>query len=150
MNPTSVIALFCDDIREEKSGALTLVGVLGDNVRLPPLPDAPDKLVGMIPRLCVYTRISFDVSAELGPITIKLTMPDGTEVDGGGIDEQTITNAKNTREQGNPIAGVISRIQFGGIVMKKMGRLTVNVTIGAVTYIAGVLNFVPEMAESNP
>jgi hypothetical protein len=148
MYQTSVIALFCDDIREEKSGALTLIGVMGDNANLP-LPEESSKLVGVIPRLGIYIRINFDVAAELGPITIKVTMPDGTEIDASRIDEETIAAAKSTREKGNQIAGVVTRLQFGGLMMKTLGRMTVNVSIGEQTYLAGFLNFVSEKA-TNP
>ena len=149
MFPTSVIALFCEDIREEKSGALTLVGVLGDNVNVPPQPECLNT-VAMLPRLCVYLRVNFDVSAELGPVTFRIIMPDGTEVPAGGVDQATLAQARETREKGNPMGGVISRFQFGGLVMKKLGRMTVEATIGDQKYLAGFLNFTSEGAATNP
>jgi hypothetical protein len=149
MNPTSVMALFCDDIREEKSGALTLIGVLGDNVTLPPLPPDGGNIVGIIPRIAIYLRINFDVNAEIGPITFKITMPDGAEIDAGGISEATIAEAKDTGKSGSPIGGIISRLVFGNVPLRKAGRMTVEATVGDTKYLAGALNFMPEVSPAN-
>ena len=147
MIPTSIIALFCDDIREEKNGALTLVGVLGDNANVTKPPT--DEMVGFIPKLCIYLRLSFDVSAELGLVSFTVKMPDGTEIGAGGIDSETLAKARETRNKGNPIGGVVSRLQFVGLTMKTQGRMTVEATIGDQTYVAGFLNFISEGEFSN-
>jgi hypothetical protein len=152
MYPTSAIALFCEDIREEKSGALTLIAIMPDNVSVPP-PQQPsgegEKRTRLIPRLGVYVRINFDVSADLGPITVKVTMPDGEVVHEETISDETVISAKETREKGNSIGGMIQRLQFGGLPLNQLGRITVEVSTGAQTYLAGSLNFLPESA-ANP
>ncbi len=142
MLPTSVIALFCDDIREEKSGAVTLVGVMGDNVSVPPAPEEKMGLIGVVPKLCVYVRIAFDVNAELGPIKQKIILPDGSEFDGGGIDEATVEQARGTREKGNPMAGLVSRFSMGGFPVHQLGRMTVEIEVGEQKFVAGFLNFI--------
>jgi hypothetical protein len=151
MIPTSIIALFCDDIREEKSGALTLVGVMGDNVKLPPLPASGSNVRAMIPRLAVYIRLNFDVEAFLAtPITFKIILPDGTEVSAGGVSEQTIAEARTTGQRGNQLAGIVSRLVFGGFVLTQFGRITVEVDMGGNKYLAGILNFVPDETAHEP
>ncbi len=144
MLPTSAVALFCDDIREEKSGAVILIGIMGDNVSIPRPPDEADGMVGVIPRLCIYIRVNFDVSADVAPISFKVTMPDGSELDAGKIDERTIATAKSTRDKGNPMGGVVSRLKLGGLMMNKLGRMTVEANVGGQVYLAGFLNFISE------
>ena len=146
MFPTSAIALFCDDIREEKSGQVTLVGVMSDNIQVhsPPEPVATEgkNFVRVIPRLGIFIRISFDVRAEVSPVIISVTMPDGEEVHRAEIEEHVIDGARATREKGNPIAGLVQRLQVGGLPIKKLGRMTVTVTVRDQTYLAGFLNFI--------
>lgn len=149
MFPTSVVAIFCDDIREEKSGQITLVGVLGDNINVGFPPDRGDgsadsKFVRVIPRLGIYIRINFDASAELGPTSLKITMPDGEVIHEAMVEESVVATARSTREKGNALAGIIQRIQFGGVPLRQLGRLTVEVTIGQQAYLAGYLNFLAE------
>jgi hypothetical protein len=142
MNPTSVIALFCDDIRVEQSGALSLVGVYSDNVKVPDPPPAADgrKLPLVIPRLGVYVRVNFDVRSEIGPINVKVTMPDGEVIHDEMIEEKTIAEGRATKKKGNPVAGLIQRLQFGNLPVT-LGRIVCEVTIGTQTYLAGFLNF---------
>jgi hypothetical protein len=144
--PTSVIAIFCEDIREDKSGQLSLIGILGDNVGVPPLPEDAKNFAGTIPKLFVYIRISFDVSEELGPISIRMILPNGSSVPAGNVEQKTVEQARATREKGNPVAGIVLRIQFGGPIITSLpSRMIVEVTIGSQTYIAGALRF--EIAE---
>lgn len=139
-HPTSVIALFCEDIREDKSGTLSLIGIFGDNAVVPPLPSELPNARGLIPKLCVYIRIYFDVDSGLGPIRIKLILPDGKEMEAGSVDDATIAQAKSTKENGNPMASVIARFQLNYFVTRDLGRLQVVVSIGAQSYLAGYLN----------
>jgi len=149
MNPTSVIALFCDDIRVEQSGALILIGVLSDNIAVPrddppPPTEKGETFVRVLPRLAIYVRVNFDVSAELGAVKVKITLPDGAVIHDEEIDEKTIEQARATKKKGNPMAGLMQRLQFGNLPIAKLGRMTVHVNVGKQTYLAGFLNFVPE------
>jgi hypothetical protein len=140
-NPTSVMALFCDDIREDKSGTLSLMGIFADNASVPALPDVATGTVGLIPRLCVYIRVNFDVSVELGDVSMKLIGPDGAQIFAQTIDDATIAQARATRERGNPIAALISHIQLINAPLPKLGRFIAEVTVGRQTYLAGALNY---------
>ena len=51
MTAVNVMALFCEDIREEKDGVVSLIGIIPDNVNvdvnmsaLPSEPSAPPKI----------------------------------------------------------------------------------------------------------
>jgi hypothetical protein len=60
--------------------------------------------------------------------------------------KETIAAARSTSEKGNQLAGVVTRFQFGGLMMKTLGRMTVDVVIGEQKYPAGFLNFISENA----
>jgi len=151
MYPTSVIALFCDDVREEKSGAFTLVGILPDNANIPPLPaDIPEDATGMMPRLCIYLRAHFDPKNELGHFSTKIVFPDGTEREVSAVDDETVAKArKETLEKGNLIAAVFSRIEMSPFPVMP-GRMRVEMTIGSETYVCGSLNFAQEPVSAGP
>jgi len=144
MNSPSAIALFCEDIREEESGQVSLIGVLGDNVIIAGAPtDSSPNVRGFIPKLCIYLRVSVDVNAEVKPIEFVVTMPNGEIGTRGLFDEATIATAQKTREHGNPIAGLVSRLVMSNLVIPSaLGRITVTVTIDGQTYVAGALNFI--------
>jgi hypothetical protein len=146
MYPTSAIALFCDDIRKEESGQLTLVGVMSDNIRLaPPHEPSPGEgqtYVRFIPKLGIYLRVNFDVRRDPRPVVIKVTMPDGEVILEAPIDDATITKAIETRDRGNPVGGIIQHLIMAGVPLKKLGRMTAEITADGQTYLAGFLNFV--------
>lgn len=80
--PEAKYVLICDDIREEKSNKLLLIGLYANRILL-------DSIPGMLPKLCL--RICFDLSAphaekfdivirrpdnvEIGPFTVRLPPP---------------------------------------------------------------------------
>jgi hypothetical protein len=143
MIPTSIIALFCEDIREEKSGELTLVGILPDNASVPPLPEGlPTGAVGGMPKLCIYIRMNFDPRNDLEHISTKVIFPDGTERNVNAMDDGIVAKAKaEAVEQGNPLASVISRIEMAPFPIPTIGRMRLEMTIGSQTYLCGALNF---------
>jgi hypothetical protein len=139
--PTSVVSLFCEDIRQEITGQFSLIGVLADNAVVPtPPPGTDPNSPGMIPRLALYTRINFDVDVELGPISFTVEMPDGQIMPAGGVTPETLEEARGTRSLGNPMGGVISVLRLQNFVVPKLGRVIFRVTIGDQSYIAGFLN----------
>jgi hypothetical protein len=74
MNDISIVALFCSDVRQEKGGTETIVGVLPDNVNLPSIP-------GPFAQICVYVRMHMRPSFRPAQIISRLMLPDGSELD---------------------------------------------------------------------
>jgi hypothetical protein len=150
MTPPSAVALFCEDIREEKNGAITLIGIMGDNATIPPAPpDMPDNFQAIMPKICVYTRLHFDADIDPGQISLTVLMPDGSVAATTNIEQDNINGARATRARGNPMAGITIRYVMGNFVIPKtLGRIVVNATIGEQSFIAGTLNFI--LAESAP
>ena len=142
----SAVALFCEDIREERSGAITLIGIVGDNVVVPHRPK-PES-VGILPRLGIYVRVNFDATQQIEPPELTVRFPDGETLSSKKLTDEDVKEACSTAKLGNPIAGLIFRIQAGNIPIKKLGRLTAEVTIGNETYLAGFLNLIDEMPTS--
>jgi hypothetical protein len=142
--PVHIVALFCADIREEKSGSLTLVGIFGDNVSIPrPPKDHPDA-TGIVPKLAVYVRIGFDVTAVPKEIALQVIMPNGEELPRQVIEEKTIVEAGNTKDKGNPLGSVIARLEFVPFPISKLGLMIVNAIVDGETFLAGTLNFMLE------
>ena len=131
----SVIALFCDDIREEKTGAVTLIGIYPDNINVPAFPF-------VFPKLAIYTRINMDVHDSLGKILIRISAP-GKEAELlTEIDEETIAKSQmNVKKQGSPILGFINQIVAAPYVVTESGQVKITAKIEDVEYIGGVLNF---------
>jgi hypothetical protein len=142
----AVSAIFCEDIREERSGSTTLVGVMGDNVYIPYAPVA-------IPKLCIYFRAYFDCK-ELPPsegISMAILSPDDPPIVIGKIEGSALRESYDeARRKGAPKAGMISRVEFGGFIVKQLGRIVFEVECDGQKYWAGMLNFSNEKEAIRP
>lgn len=149
--PFNVVALFCEDIREEKRDLRTLVGLIPDNVNVasPPMATSPGAQVThgpveapLISKLCVYVRLNFDPNFDLGDVHAYLVQPDGSDVDMGPLDASVVAQAKATAiERGNPLAGVIFTITMGNLGLPKSGLMKMEVEVNGERYLAGALTF---------
>jgi hypothetical protein len=133
MRTHSVIGLFCDDIRQEKSGQDTIIGVMPDSLAIPAAP-------GFLPKLCLYIR--FRLSAEIKPkiITITLASPDSHENYSISIEQETISKAfSESKENGHPFVGLISRTTMSPFPIEIPGRFNIIVNIDDEEDICGSL-----------
>jgi len=155
MKTTNVIALFCEDIREEKGGSMTLIGVFRDNINFAPQPDpsvidAPDipkqgpEALGMITKLWIFLRVNFDPNSRIKEAAIRLVMQDGKNESLGRISQESFDEArKSAKEKKNLLAGLITRVMLTTSVVKQ-GSIKVEVDMDGETYLAGSLNFQPK------
>ena len=135
MFPRSAITLFCDDIREEHMGMITLVGVYPNNVNVPSFPF-------VLPKLGIYTRILIDVNDALRKITIHISAPDGKIELSTEIDEESIAKSQMAaKDKGSPIVGIMAHAIAAPFVVKEAGQIKLIVNIEGVEYIGGVLIF---------
>jgi hypothetical protein len=82
-------------------------------------------------------------------MSFRVVMPDNSIGTQMTIERAVLKQAQDTRLQGNPIAGITSRLVIGNFMLgKDLGRILVIATFGEQTLIAGTLNFVA--AESPP
>jgi hypothetical protein len=147
MIPLNIMAVFCEDIREEKGGTLSLIGVVPDNINISNPPNEPgvmnfDATVRMLSKLCIYIRINFDPEYDLPEAKFRLILPNNDQMDLGGIDPVTIKRAQQqAKDKGNPLAGVIGRIILAGFRIPSAGLLKLEVILDKEIYLGGALNF---------
>jgi len=131
--PISVMALFCEDIREEVAGTFTIVGTMPDNLNLLSLP-------GVLPKLCVYIRVQYQPDADLRGLTARLIPIEGDPISLGGMEESVVKAALEAAKENGRMSGLIMRAYIGGFAVNKPGLLQVEVDVGGETYLAGMLN----------
>lgn len=142
---TTVMGLFCDDIRPEIAGTDTIVGVMPDNITV------PHKLPIGIPKFSIYLRINIDAEQDPGPISMKVVLPSGTEIPVGSVERTVVDAARaNAKRDGNPISGLISRVALSPFPIVEEGRMRAIVRIGDQEFLACALNIrVDEKAKPN-
>lgn len=132
----SAIGLFCEDIRDERLGTTSLVGVLPDNVALPAFPF-------LFPKIAVYVRFRLDATLPPPALACKLVTVDGTEFILGEYDSEAIAphfNAAIAAE--SPIVGFLMNGFFLQLSVPKAGRFVLVAAIDGESFIAGTLNVV--------
>lgn len=148
MNGINVIALFCEDIREERDQVLSVIGILPDNINIEPSVSATPSqgvvVVDSAPRhlskICVYVRINFDPDYEMPDIQMRLVFPDGVNIPVGAIGREVISKAKSqAKERGHPLAGVIGRLVMNKFDFSKSGVVKFEALIGEDTHIGGAI-----------
>src|SRR3954452_971566 len=94
MQPVSVVAFFCEDIREEKSGQDIIIGVFPDNLNLTPSGPSEGAGTTVITKLGLYVRLHFDVN-DTPPrqISARLVNADGTDIQLPGWTPEIIKKA---------------------------------------------------------
>jgi hypothetical protein len=131
----SAVALFCDDIREERLGTLTLVGVMPDNVEVPAFP-------GALAKVGIYVRIHLDPNTDPGAIELLLTFTDGVQHKIGELPKELVDKSRaDALAGGNPIAGLIANLSASPFPVPQAGRALVSLKYGDETQVVGGLNF---------
>lgn len=132
----SALTLFCDDIREETGGSVTIVGVAPDNIGVPGVP-------GMVPKFGIYTRISIP-SDQKPPKAMQVLLrdPDGEDMILGVFTSDFLKKTcEEARERGNPIAGFISNAMASPFPVKTAGRFVAIVRVDKEELVSGTVNF---------
>lgn len=142
----NVVGLFCEDIREEKSGQVTLVGIFPDNVNTPPPPppdSPPTPRALLIPKLGFYVRINMAIEDDIGPMSVRLILPNGEELEVGTIDAELIAKSKReATDSGLPIAGIVNHAVLQGFRVPSLGIVSGAVDTQGQRYTCAALNFI--------
>ena len=140
----SAVAIFCEDIREEKSGQDIIIGTMLDNVHVQGLANPPAGALPMLARLGTYLRIHFptegaepkEVSAKLidahGALMTHTTWPNA-------IIQKAFSDSKTNQM---PLVGLIMKAIVGPLPIAAPGKITVVVTVDGQELIAGAVNIV--------
>ena len=150
MQRRQVTGLFCEDIRSEKSGAFSLVGIMPDNANIGVAPTSEKR--GMFPKLCVYMRAQFDISDQVKTISMSMQLPDGNVLDMGPISADLISKSfAGAKKKGNPLAIIVLRAEFQAFPIISLGKMLLHAHIDGESYIAAQLNLVSSQdEEENP
>lgn len=127
-------ALFCESIREEKSGQDTIVGILPDNIAVPSFP-------GIFASLSVYVRITFEPTEKPASLAIELLNVDDTQLADLIFDQSLIDNAtSDTLKEGNPFVSLIGRMGVGNIPIPAPGRMRLYSVLSGERRLIAALN----------
>jgi hypothetical protein len=134
MAPTfTLLGMFCEDIREEKNGQDTIVGVLPDHIEIP-------RLSGSFAKIAVYLRFAFTPDSSVSNISYWIEMLDGTKIK-KEVDGKLILKAKDdSRESGHPLATIIARIRMGPVLVNNEGRFNLHASIDGDETLVSSLN----------
>ena len=136
MNEISAIGLFCEDIREEKSGSLSLIGVLGDTLAVPDFP-------GAMPKIGTYVRINLSTEIIINEFNINLKIDENNIVNITKISKDLINKSiYDTKALGNNISGIYSHTIFSPFPVNKPGRIILMLNWDGGEIILGSLNFI--------
>jgi hypothetical protein len=130
----NVVAFFCEDIREERMGSETLIGILPDNIAVSSVP-------GMMPKLCVYVRTNFDSEYDLPPGSVIIRFPHGEDVTLGEITQDLIKTAREkTILDGGRLVGIKTRAAMANVIVKTAGRIQAIAKLGDREQLIASLN----------
>ncbi|MCB2060057.1 MAG: hypothetical protein R3E09_02485 [Novosphingobium sp.] len=135
MAEVSAIALFCDDIREEKTGQYSLIGVVGDNINVPDFP-------GAIPKFAIYVRINLPVDFEPCDFETFLNFPNGERILLNTIEHDLVAKTINdAKAEHNLVAGIYSHLIAAPFAVQQEGRIWLELVWNHGKIILGSLNF---------
>jgi hypothetical protein len=129
------ITLFCDDVRDETAGTVTLVGIAPDNINVPKMPAS-------LAKLAIYTRIA--VPSDLDPVALQMVFrsPEGDETELGAFSAEFVeATCEQAREAGNPIAGFVTTGVAAPFTVRAPGRWLGILRAGSTEIITGGVNF---------
>lgn len=143
MKPSvSIVGLFCEDIRSEKSGSETIVGVFPSNVQVPGVPI-------VFPKFGLYARINLDPASPEVPIEIRIEGAGMEEAIRNIVDPSLLSKAKaDARKQGAPLACIISRMLVASFQVGDTGRIKAIARIDDVEFVCAILNVATEFDQS--
>jgi hypothetical protein len=141
MDDISVVAMFCSDVRQEKGGTETIVGIFPDNVRLPRIP-------GAFAQMYVYVRIHMRPNFRPLSIVTRVMAPDGSEIDRSEMEPELIERTREKAIASNtPYMGLIAKFAMAPMHVAQEGRFHTIVSIDGTEHIAGSLNCMLARAE---
>jgi hypothetical protein len=134
MHDISVVALFCSDVRQEKGGTETIVGIYPDNMNIPSFP-------GAFVQMTIYVRMHLSTTFRPVQIITRVVLPDGSELDRSEMAQAMLEEAREkAKNNGAPYMGMITRFTVASLRINEPGRLQAIVSVDGVDIVAGALN----------
>ena len=133
MEKISIICLICEDIREEKSGGQTLVGLMPSVFNVQEMP--------FDTRVALYVRANFDPHDMVVHKIMLYAKFDDERFELGEIPTKIIETAtSDARQAGLPLAGVATRIQLGQLRFEKTMHFRVFANIDGNEKLIAAMN----------
>lgn len=135
MKHVSIVAMFCDDIREEKGETYTLVGILPDNVQVPAIP-------GAFPKLGLYVRahIDLDLKPIVTDLIVNIRLPNGVEQELNKIPKDVILTEMGNVKGGGTYVGLVTHAIAANFSIPTAGLVQVIGKFAGQDYICGHMN----------
>lgn len=143
-----IVGFFCEDIREEKNGQLTIVGTLPDNVQVPPPPSSQEprdgrQFAAIMPKLGIYIRVRVPLDIPPIPMKVSLSLPNGSSIVLGNVDSEIISKSKReAQEKGLSFGGLIFHAVMQGFQFGSAGLVSAVVEWGDNREICAQLNLI--------
>jgi hypothetical protein len=137
----SASALFCEDIREEKSGQYTIVGILPDSLNVQRVP-------AVLPKLGIYLRFHLNTASKFRTIKATLRVPGGKDIPLAEVHQKLLAELRaKALSSGMPFAGLVYKTLFSPFGVSAGGRFEVVAEINGADHICGALNITPVPSE---
>ncbi len=135
MQSPSVVGVFCEDLREERSGQPILISVFPDTVEVPMIPI-------VMPKLGLYIRIHLDAGSQPPKtITSKVISSDGSELVLPSWTEDVITKGfDDAKTNAIPLVGLLLNAVLSPFPVNKPGLIVAKILIDGNEYIACNMN----------
>jgi len=146
-------AIFCEDIRKEVGNRISLLGSFTDTVKIPQKPlNAPDEVVSIIPKLCVYFRFQFDVQDQFQSLRFKVILPPHKEMSGSYDEdgfrdvrpEEIETAREVAKRKGLEIARLVSLTEMWPFPIFGPSQCKAEIIVDGQSHLCSVLRFTDE------
>lgn len=146
MNTPDLVAqsIFCEHIRQEAQGTLSLIGVMPDNINInPAIGQAPptEGQAALVPSLCIYTRIRMPLDREpRGSLSVQFSAPSGEVIFEEAVEKNFIDlSIIEAQGQGNEYVLIIQQASIANFPILQFGRYVVSVNYAGERYFSGAL-----------
>lgn len=150
----SATCIFCEDIREEKSGQDTIVGTLPDNININ-VENAPpsEKAKALLSKLGVYVRMNFDVhGGEPKQVAAKLIDSNGRLIAETIWPDSVIAKAfADSLASDMPFVGLVFKVVAGPFpISQEGGKISMVAIVDGIEKVIGALNVIVSSASQPP
>ncbi len=137
-------SIFCEHLRQELQGVVSLIGIMPDNIAIPPsraLSSPAEPQVAVVPSLSVYTRVRLPLDRQpRSDIAVQFVSPSGQMIYEAPIELDFILRSfSEAQQQGNEYLLVIQQANLANFPVVELGRYVVSVLYGGERYFSGAL-----------
>jgi hypothetical protein len=150
-----VVGLFCEDVREEVSRQLTLIGLFPDTLNVEAVNPGSDGHA-VFPKLALFVRVNVSIDDPVETMALKLVFPNGQRIGIGEVSKDLIQRSKDEAAASElPFAGIRHHAVMQGFAVPQSGPILGVLDTGAQQITCAVLNIrlnrgVPPTASEQP